>query len=493
MNLIEKIDRWSKLAPDRLAHISGKGKMSYQRLTEDSDILAAYLATTLPDDSSPLAVVGHKEPEMIVAFLAAVKSGHTYIPIDISLPAQRAKIIMETAGASFSLTPTEIAALIQEHRGKPVQLPLREISPDMAWYIIFTSGSTGEPKGVVITCACLESFIAWMLSEHDLAGPSNTFLNQAPFSFDLSVMDLYLSLVSGGTLFSITKDDIADPKQLYRVLTSSNVSIWVSTPSFARLCLIEPTFSEQMLPNLKKFLFCGETLSPEVAAGLLARFPRSEVWNTYGPTETTVATTSVRIDQQVLAEYSPLPVGYSKPDGHIYILGPDGHASGEGERGEIVIAGPNVSPGYINRPELTRRAFFEIEGQPAYRTGDLGHFKHGLLFFDGRMDSQIKLHGYRIEIGDIEANLRTCRDVQDVVVLPALKEGAPDFLAAFVILKDGQHTNGGTDYEITRRLKSELGQRLPTYMVPHRFFYLPEFPMTPNGKADRRKLAERIA
>jgi D-alanine--poly(phosphoribitol) ligase subunit 1 len=245
-----------------------------------------------------------------------------------------------------------------------------------------------------------------------------------------------------------------------------------------------------MLPDLQKFLFCGETLSPEVAAGLLKRFPRAEVWNTYGPTETTVATTSVRVDRQVLDDYSPLPVGYPKPDSPIYILGPDGSRSGEGERGEIVISGPNVSPGYINRPELTRRAFFEMDGQPAYHTGDLGHFDNRLLFFDGRMDNQVKLHGYRIEIGDIEANLRMCDNIQDAVILPAVKNGVPDFLAAFVILK--QRPDGNTDYEITRQLKRELGQRLPAYMVPRRFYFLPEFPMTPNGKADRRKLAERM-
>ena len=491
MDLLEKIDRWSKLAPDRPAHISGKEELSYRRLSEDSNILAAYLEATLADDPSPVAVIGHKEPEMLIAFLAAAKSGHAYIPIDTSLPVQRVKAILETAEAHLSLTPWEITKKLQEHRGQPAVLADRKISPSMPWYIIFTSGSTGEPKGVVITYGCLMSFIDWMLAEQPLEGHTYTFLNQAPFSFDLSVMDLYLSLVTGGTLFSISSEDIAEPRQLFRTLTNSHVNIWVSTPSFARMCLAEPGFSEGMLPNVQKFLFCGETLSPEVAAGLLKRFPRAEVWNTYGPTETTVATTSVRVDAQLLEDYSPLPVGYPKPDSPIYILGPDGSRLGEGQRGEIVISGPNVSPGYLNRPDLTRRAFFEIDGQPAYHTGDLGHFNKGLLFFDGRMDSQIKLHGYRIEIGDIEANLRMSDHIQDAVILPAVKNGLPDFLAAFVILKE--RPNGSTDYEITRQLKKELGQRVPAYMVPRRFYYLAEFPMTPNGKADRRKLAERMA
>ena len=399
-------------------------------------------------------------------------------------------MILETAGARLSLTPAEIKLKLQEHTGQPTVLPQRDFTTDRPWHILFTSGSTGEPKGVVITYGCLMSYLDWMLAAHPLDGHNYTFLNQAPFSFDLAYHDIYLSLITGGTLFSITSQDIAESRQLFRALASSDANMWLSTPSFGRMCLVEPGFSESMLPDMQKFFFCGETLSPEVAQGFLKRFPRAEIWNTYGPTETTIATTAVWVDRQVLDKYSPLPVGYPKPGSPIYILGPDGSRLGEGQHGEIVICGPTVSPGYINRPELTRRAFFEMDGLPAYHTGDLGHFADGLLFFDGRMDSQIKLHGYRIEIGDIEANLRICANVQDAVILLALKNGLPDFLAAFVILK--QHPEGSTDYEITRQLKSELGRRLPAYMVPRRFYFLPEFPMTPNGKADRHKLAERI-
>ena len=151
MNLFEKIDQWSKLAPDRLAHISGVDQLSYRRLTEDLDNLAAYLAASLPDDQSPVAVMGHKEPEMIITFLAAVKAGHPYIPVDTSLPSQRVKTIIETAGASLSLTAGEVKILLQGLRGKPTQLPERKISSSTPWYILFTSGSTGEPKGVVLS------------------------------------------------------------------------------------------------------------------------------------------------------------------------------------------------------------------------------------------------------------------------------------------------------------------------------------------------------
>ncbi|MCL4529694.1 MAG: D-alanine--poly(phosphoribitol) ligase subunit DltA [Chloroflexi bacterium] len=486
MDLIERIDRWSQLAPDRVAHISGDQLLNYRELISRSNALAAHLTQTLPNDHSPVAVLGHKEPEMLIGFLGAVKSGHPYIPLDTSLPSQRVETIIETAKASLLLTPEKIQSLIKEKNASKVEI--RRPALENAWYIIFTSGSTGEPKGVVITRGCLESFVDWILGEQNFAEAKETFLNQAPFSFDLSVMDLYSSLASGGTLFSLTKDQISEPKLLYQTLAESNVSVWVSTPSFARLCLAEPTFNEKMIPTARKFWFCGETLAPEVASGLLNRFPKAEVWNTYGPTEATVATTSIRIDQDVLARYNPLPVGRAKPDSEVQIL-VDGNPAPVGERGEIVIAGKNVSIGYIHRPDLTSRAFYEVNGMRAYRTGDAGHYQDGFLFFDGRMDFQIKLHGYRIEIGDVEANLQALTIVQDAVVIPAMKNGQADHLAAFVILKARP---SGSDFQITRGLKRELSERLPDYMIPRKFIFLEGFPMTTNGKADRRKLAEML-
>jgi len=488
MNLIERIDRWSRETPERIAHVSGKQTLTYAELTHQSNALAASLSRQLPDDHSPIAVQGHKEPDMLVTFLGALKSGHPYIPLDSSLPSQRVEKILETAKASMFLTPDRVKALLRQSKEDLSNFQIHNPTVNDSWYIIFTSGSTGEPKGVVITCGCLESFVNWILSEQHFAESNETFLNQAPFSFDLSVMDLYSSLVSGGTLFSLTKDVIAEPKRLFQALSHSEISVWVSTPSFAQFCLTEPTFNEQMISQVNKFWFCGETLAPEVAGSLLTRFSKAEVWNTYGPTEATVATSSVQIDQEIIKRYSPLPVGRPKPDSEIHIL--DNGAEAEaGERGEIVIAGPNVSVGYIHRPDLTKRAFFQIDNLRAYRTGDLGHYQDGYLFFDGRIDFQIKLHGYRIEIGDIENNLHALPNVRDAVVIPVMKNNKADHLAAFVILKERMNKS---DYEITRALKRDLNGRLPDYMIPRKFIFVEQFPMTDNGKADRRKLSEGL-
>lgn len=487
MDLIERMDHWGKIAPGKIAHVSGDRTLTYGALCAHSDALAAYLDAEFPDNRSPIAVLGHREPEMLIAFLGAVKSGRPYIPLDIALPPQRSAKIISTSGAAITLTP-ELVASIAEKTSPPLHAA-RRIESDDPYYILFTSGSTGEPKGVVITLGCLTTFVDWMLAEQKFAQQDEVFLNQAPFSFDLSVMDLYCALATGGTLFSISRDLVANPKQLYQALAGSNVTTWVSTPSFAGMCLIEKSFTAAMLPLVRRFLFCGETLAPSVAAKLLDRFPNAEVWNTYGPTETTVAVTSVRIDRAVLEKHSPLPVGFPMPGVRISVMDEKQNPVTEGERGEIIIAGPNVSPGYLSRPDLTAAAFFEQNGERAYRTGDWGRFRDGLLFFEGRMDGQIKLNGYRIELGDLEANLRALPNVRDAVVIPAMKNGSAQSLAVFTILAERDHDS---DFEQSNRLKAQLAERLPSYMLPRKWFFLDAFPMTANGKADRRKLAEAL-
>ncbi len=485
MELLAQIDRWGRETPDQPAHRSGDRTLTYGELLARSDSLAGWLQAEFGDARTPVAVRGHKEPEMLIAFLGAVKSGRPYVPIDLAIPEQRAHRIVETAGATLTLTPERVAELTRD----PRPAPERRVSGEDPFYIRFTSGSTGEPKGVIITHSNLTAFVQWMIGEQPLVQNGETFLNQAPFSFDLSVMDLYLSLYTGGTLFSVTKDDVANLKNLYAAFARSNLTSWVSTPSFAQMCLIERTFNQQMIPTLRRFLFCGETLAPETASQLLTRFPEAEVWNTYGPTEATVATTSVRVDRELIERWSPLPVGRAMPGTLVEILDEEDAVMRDGDRGQIIIAGPNVSPGYLNQPELTARAFFPYEGLPAYRTGDAGRVEDGFVFFDGRMDSQVKVNGYRIELGDLEANLRALSEIADAVVLPVEKGGRIESLAAFVVLA-GERV--GSDFEISARLKAQLGERLPAYMAPRKFHFLDAFPMTANGKADRRKLAERL-
>ena len=493
--LFERLERWADLYPDRPAHVTASTfrtstkALTYRELLARTRAVTRHLRERLPDDGSPVIVLGHKAPEMIAGFLGALGSGHPYIPLDDSLPVHRVQEVERISGAPVTLTPEFIATLPDDETGD-ARTSFVALRPDNPVYTIFTSGSTGEPKGVVITVGCLDAFLNWMLGEHDFVEGREVFLNQAPFSFDLSVMDLYLSLTTGGTLYSITRREVADFKALFRSLTECNPTVWVSTPSFVQLCLAERTFAAERLPALRSFLFCGETLLPETAGRLLDRFPDAEVWNTYGPTEATVATTSIRVTREVIAPGGALPIGRPMPGSDVYLLDEHNAVPPEGERGEIIIAGPNVSPGYLGRPDLTARAFFQAGSQRAYRTGDWGRQRDGMLYFEGRQDGQIKFHGYRIELADIEANFRAFADVGDCAVVPVVKAGAVQFLAAFVG-PVGPCPELATEATVaTDHYRAELAERLPAYMLPRKIYLRPYLPLTANGKADRRQLAE---
>ena len=492
--ILERLQTWAVRFPDRPAYITASAgetstlRLTYQELVSRARAVTGFIRSKLPDDHSPVIVLGHKEPEMLAGFLGVIGSGRAYIPLDHSLPTHRVASVTSAANAALTLTPETIAALPAAD-----DVEWSQPRPSAPFYIIFTSGSTGDPKGVVITTACLDAFLDWMFVEHPFVEGAETFLNQAPFSFDLSVMDLYLSLASGGTLYSLTRRELADFKHLFRALDAAALTAWVSTPSFVQLCLAERTFRAARLPALRHFLFCGETLLPDTATRLLERFPLAEVWNTYGPTEATVATTSIRVTKDLAARDGALPIGRPRPGTRMYLRDEFGAAVPEGERGEMVIAGPNVSPGYLGRPDLTEAVFFdEGDGQRAYRTGDWGRWRAGLLYFEGRQDGQIKLHGHRIELADIEKNLHALAAVRDSVVVPVSRHGSVQFLAAFVV-PTGECPDDAAASAAADTLRAQLAERIPAYMLPRRIYFQSFLPMTANGKADRRRLSAAAA
>jgi D-alanine--poly(phosphoribitol) ligase subunit 1 len=318
------------------------------------------------------------------------------------------------------------------------------------------------------------------------------YLDHAIFSFDLSVFEIAMALASGATMLSIDKAMSASFEELFRYLAQSGLTVWISTPSFADLCLADDGFKESLLPELQLFIFCGETLNHATAQKLRKRFPRAAVVNTYGPTESTVAVTSVVCDDDVLATYRVLPVGVVKPGSRILIWDEQGNEVPAGTRGEIVIAGDTVSLGYYRQPDLSEKAFLLVDGpngpERAYRTGDIGRVEDGMLHFSGRLDFQVKLHGYRIEIEDIEANLRRLPDIQQAVVMAVERPDAPGTVMHLHAAVQLRGPLPERPIRTTMRLKSQLKMLLPEYMVPKVFSYVTEIPLTANGKADRTKL-----
>ena len=515
MDIVDIIDSYA--GSNRTSHIYRESAMSYKELKEKSDALACFIIKELNNEKTPILIYGHKEHLMLISFFACIKAGYTYIPVDNSTPEQRVKDIIVDSGTSLILNisdnqlnfykgklknKAEIEDIIFELKGNIPKSQLR-LKPEETCYIIYTSGSTGKPKGVQITLANLVSFIKWGLSICKIDKKEEVFMNQAPFSFDLSVMDLYLSLVSGSTLFSIGKEMISNLKELFQYLGKSNISIWVSTPSFAEMCLASEYFNNSLLPNLKQTLFCGETLTSNCAKELYERFRNLTVTNCYGPTEATVAVTAIDITKDMCKVDKALPVGFVKKDCDIAIVGTQNekysmehiyeNALPEEEKGEILILGDSVGIGYYNNIELTENAFIntKLNGKEkrGYRTGDEGYMKDNILYYSGRIGFQIKLNGYRIEIEDIENNLRKVSKVKNAVVLPVYKNEKIQYLVGVVVLKEEVYETG---FAVATEIKKELKKLIPDYMVPRKLVIKDSLPMNVNGKVNRKLLAEEF-
>ena len=508
MNILERINFYSLNQGDKTAVCSGlnpENALNYSKLENLSAKFAFYLQEKLKDDKTPIVVYGHKSPYMIVCFLACVKSGRAYCPIDISIPDERVKdiisetntpLILAVENLNFecenAISLDEIKNIIDKTEQKIDKSCC--VKNDDVFYIIFTSGSTGKPKGVQITLDCLNNFLKWSvtLGNEDLENKHATFINQAPFSFDLSVMDLYMSLCTGGTLWCLKKSVQSDYELLLKSLKDSKADVLVSTPSFANMCRTSDDFTSKLMPSLKLFLFCGETLSNHNAEKLLMRFPGAKVINTYGPTESTVAMTEINITEEILEKYNPLPVGMPKPGTHVFIIDKNGSILPENKKGEILIVGDTVSPGYFKKPDINAKVFGEKEingvKYRSYRTGDEGYIKDSQLFYCGRIDLQIKLHGYRIELEDIENNFLKLSSVKNAVVAPIIKNGSIESLAAFIVPRFKIDNSMQTQ----SFLRKQLLRFLPSYMIPKKFVFVDSIPMTTNGKIDRKKLLEEI-
>ncbi len=432
---------------DRCAFV-GSDSCTYQELGE----LAAGVAVMLRRkfDSAPVILYGGKRVKMLSWMLGCAFAGIPYVPVDVRTPTGRLDVIRAEVGGCIIDTEQ-----IEIERAAPDTLSLSE-NADGALYIIMTSGSSGKPKGVMVSEANLDAFCA---RYHAWMGDAAVSLGHASFSFDLSVADIYPVLANGGCLYSIPGDILDSSAMLRDFVLSSGCERIVMTPSVGRLLLGEPRFREEELPSLKTVFFCGELLPAGTVLRLWERFPRVKIVNAYGPTECTVATHAVTITPEMTV--GELPAGIA--DENVVI-----------EDGEILLCGNQVAMGYICGQTDT---FFVRNGKRFYRTGDHGKLCCGMLYIGGRMDRQLKLHGYRIEPGEIEQALMSLPGVSGAAVFALRgRDGAPRSLCGVAVC----------ERDITE-LAAELNNLLPAYMIPtlHRVEALP---LTANGKCDYAKL-----
>lgn len=501
--MISAMDQIALEQPQRLAYDDLGHTNTYGELKQYSDALAAHLdAMNLPRHA-PILVYGGQTFTMLATFLGIVKSGHAYAPVDTHSPQERittindiahpaAAIAVEalptTLGATPVIDPTALANIFHE----PVNYTVDHgVQGDVTYYIIFTSGTTGKPKGVQISHQNLLSYVNWMLSDDFDLPVMPRSLAQAPYSFDLSVMDWGPTLASGGTLVALPKKVTDNFKALFETLPTMRLNVWVSTPSFVDICLLEPTFDQAHYPDLTRFLFCGEELTHATAQNLRQRFPQARLFNTYGPTETTVAVTQVEITDQILADYPRLPIGYAKGDTTITVVDDDLNEVPNGTEGELLLSGPSMSKGYLNNPEKTAKAFIDWQGKIVYRSGDLGvQLDNGLIMYRGRTDFQIKLHGYRIELEEVNHYLSQEGHIQVGVAVPRYdRNHKVSQLVAWVVPTASELS----ELDLTKAIKDNLqGGDMMEYMIPQRFVYKESLPMTPNGKVDIKSIIAEV-
>ncbi|WP_040535092.1 D-alanine--poly(phosphoribitol) ligase subunit DltA [Schleiferilactobacillus shenzhenensis] len=501
-NIISQIDKIAEEHPERLAYTYEDHTYTFGELVTTADRIAHFLQAQHLPAKAPVVVYGEQTFAMVATFLGAVKSGHGYIPIDTNSPDERIHQIHDVAQpaailatehlpVSFSDLPIygpEQMATVRA-KGETDYDHGQSVRGDDIFYIIFTSGTTGVPKGVQISHTNLLSYVNWAISDFSLPEGIRC-LAQAPYSFDLSVMDLYPSWVLGGNLVALPKRTTDNFMLLFKALPQLKLQEWVSTPSFVEICLLDANFKAANYPDLKYFLFCGEELTGKTASQLIDRFPDAKIFNTYGPTETTVAVTGVEITKDTIAQYERLPIGYAKEDTTMYAVDAKGNKVAPGELGELIIEGPSVSKGYLNNPEKTKSAFFRDGDQQAYRSGDLGFIdQDGLIFYRGRTDFQVKLHGFRIELEDVDHALDALAPVKQASVVPKYNNlHKVTQLVAFVVPKKHPADEGAYIAD----LKKQLTQTAMSYMIPQRIELKESLPLTVNGKIDRKTLIAEV-
>jgi D-alanine--poly(phosphoribitol) ligase subunit 1 len=506
-NMIDEIEAYAATEPDVVVYDVLGDQHTYGDLKAYSDALAAHIDGLGLPDKSPVMVFGGQEFEMLATFVGLTKSGHGYIPVDVNSANERLTSILEIAQPSLVIavdelpldlgdvtviTPNELKDIMSQQVAYELT---HAVTGDDTYYVIFTSGTTGKPKGVQISHNNLLSYVNWMLSAESFDVPEKPqMLAQPPYSFDLSVMYWAPTLAMGGTLYAMPKAVTENFKELFKVLPELPIQVWTSTPSFADMAMLSEDFTAEKMPSIKYFYFDGEELTVGTAAKLHERFPDARIVNAYGPTEATVALSAVAITPEMIEKAERLPIGLPNPKNITLVVDEDGHELPVGEQGEIIIAGSPVSKGYMNNPEKTAEAFFQIDGQQAYHTGDLGYFDaDGLLHYGGRMDFQIKFNGYRIELEEVSHVLNLSKYVESAVAVPRYNDQHKvQLLLAYVVAKPGVREQFEKDIQLTKAIKEDLADEMMPYMMPSRFLYREDLPITPNGKVNIKALIAEV-
>lgn len=479
--------------PRNISVIYNDIKLTYSELNEKANQLANYLLDQGLKKGEPVAVCLDRSIEMVIALLGILKAGGAYVPIDPASPVQRIHLILQSLDSPFVIATTEKQSLFKSaEMVRPILIDKKEkwyslnkenpnlsIEQESNMYIIYTSGTTGKPKGVVNTHKALNNRLQWMQKEFQLT-QWDRVIQKTPYDFDVSVWEFFWPLIIGATIVMTRPEGHKDPEYLIETIKKYHITTIHFVPSMLQIFLdFIPT--NELLP-LKRVICSGEALKKKAELQFYSKFKEVELYNLYGPTEAAVDVTYWKCTGN--NEESNVPIGYPISNINLYIMDEQLRPVETCETGELYIGGVGLAKGYYKQPELTNEKFIVSpfnENEKLYKTGDLCRSRlDGAIEYIGRNDFQVKLRGFRIELAEIEHVVENQHNIKECIVC-GINEGENQFLAAYVTVEDEEMWD-------EHSLRNALKEQLPEYMIPSYIVKIKQFPLSPNGKIDRKQL-----
>lgn len=472
--------------PNKTALVFGDKKVTYNELNEYANSLAYHLRTLNIKPNDAVGILVNRSIEMIVCILAVLKSGACYVPIDPAFPQERIEYMLNNSNAKLLLTFKNLSSSIKFTNKIFVELDNKLYNsnkhnlnvvntPDDLAYIIYTSGSTGKPKGVMLSHKSVNNLIAGVADTIDFSS-NKTIVSVTTISFDIFIAESILPLQLGLTIVIANENEQNEIKSFNNLCLKNNVDIIQTTPSRLNVLISDKSYLDY-IKNISEIIVSGEAFPTQLLTKL-KQITHAKIYNAYGPTETTVWSTI-----KELTHSEVISIGNPVSNTSCYILDKNKNLLPPFIPGILHIEGDGVSKGYLNLKDLTNDKFSKnkFTGNIMYNTGDVAYFTDsGELFYLGRTDFQVKVNGHRIELDEISNQILKNPNIDNCIVVSKTLENNHSYLCAYYTVK-----NNCSD---VINLRSDLGKVLPNYMVPQYFIKLDDFPHTPNGKIDRKRL-----